>query len=72
MVVVEDDVGGRFCGLLDEALFENFLLLDGGVGVLGGALGGVGEVRRLEVFCEDAAAVGGEDEDRVDLRFAGG
>lgn len=72
MIIIKNNIRRRLCSFLKETLFECFLLLDGGVGVFGGACGWVGEVRRLEVFCEDPTAVGREDEDRVHLSFRGG
>lgn len=62
--IVKDDVVAALGSLLDETLLEKLLLFGGGVGVLGGGGGMWG----VEIFGEDAGAVGGgEDEDCVDL-----
>lgn len=70
-IIVENHVAGLLVRLLHQALLEGFLVFQGRVGVCAGVGGAGGEVRgRVRggvVFCEEAGAVvGGEEEDRVD------
>lgn len=73
LAIIQDHIARGFVGLVEEALFECFLGLDGRVGVwrrgegVLGEGGGGGGVGRGVVFCEDAGAVvGAEEEDGVD------